>query len=117
VLLILIVFVGVVQMLAISIAKCLYLSKIELSFWPFNVYEGQGGWRERGVDILCFLLSLLALIVLAALLLAAGCIIIGALILYIFARIFVIIESFISIRHVPIGVYADPSWARYIPHL
>ena len=39
-------------------------------------------------------------------------------ILYIFARIFIVVESFISLRHVPIGVYEGGlGWSKYIPHL
>ena len=38
--------------------------------------------------------------------------------LYIFARIFIVVESFISLRHVPIGVYEGGlGWSKYIPHL
>ena len=37
--------------------------------------------------------------------------------LYIFARVFIIVESFISLRHVPLGVYTDVGWPKYIPHL
>ncbi|KAL8712480.1 MAG: hypothetical protein Q9220_003328 [cf. Caloplaca sp. 1 TL-2023] len=37
--------------------------------------------------------------------------------LYVFARVFIIVESFISLRHVPIGVYSDVGWSKYIPHL
>ncbi|KAL8734024.1 MAG: hypothetical protein Q9166_001785 [cf. Caloplaca sp. 2 TL-2023] len=36
---------------------------------------------------------------------------------YIFSRTFIIVESFISLRHVPIGVYTDVGWSKYIPHL
>lgn len=36
---------------------------------------------------------------------------------YLPSRIFIIIESFISLRHVPVDVYADLSWTKYIPHL
>lgn len=36
---------------------------------------------------------------------------------YIFARVFIIVESFISLRHVPKGVYTDVGWSKYIPHL
>ena len=43
--------------------------------------------------------------------------ILGGLLLYLPARIFIIIESFISLRHVPVGVYTNLSWAQYIPHL
>ncbi|KAI9712050.1 MAG: hypothetical protein M1820_001759 [Bogoriella megaspora] len=36
---------------------------------------------------------------------------------YGFARGYIVVESFISIRHVPVGVYQEISWAQYIPHL
>ncbi|KAI4090627.1 MAG: hypothetical protein LQ339_008316 [Xanthoria mediterranea] len=36
--------------------------------------------------------------------------------LYIFSRVFIIVESFISLRHVPVGVYTDVGWSKYIPH-
>lgn len=32
-------------------------------------------------------------------------------------RLFFVVESFISIRHVPVGVYATVPWTKYIPHL
>lgn len=37
--------------------------------------------------------------------------------LFILARLFLVIESFISIRNVPIGVYLVPGWLQMIPHL
>ncbi|KAL8838364.1 MAG: hypothetical protein Q9170_002171 [Blastenia crenularia] len=37
--------------------------------------------------------------------------------LYLFSRIFIIVESFLSLRHVPKGVYVDIGWPKYIPHL
>ena len=40
----------------------------------------------------------------------------GALLL-VFARVFIVVESFISLRHVPLGVYIYVRWAKYIPHL
>lgn len=36
--------------------------------------------------------------------------------LYIFSRVFIIVESFISLRHVPVGVYTNVGWSKYIPH-
>lgn len=33
------------------------------------------------------------------------------------SRIFIVVESFISLRTVPIGVYAAIPWAQYIPHI
>ena len=36
---------------------------------------------------------------------------------FVFARIFLVVESFISLRHVPMGVYLNVGWVKYIPHL
>ena len=36
---------------------------------------------------------------------------------YAFSRIYIVIESFISLRHVPIGVYAAVPWVQAIPHI
>jgi hypothetical protein len=50
----------------------------------------------------------------------AGCILVIVItLLYITARLFIVIESFISLRHVPIGVYqtGDTNFMSYIPHL
>lgn len=44
----------------------------------------------------------------------SGCLV---LVFYAFARVYIIVESFISLRHVPKGVYTDVGWSRYIPHL
>ena len=33
------------------------------------------------------------------------------------SRVFIVVESFISLRTVPIGVYAAIPWAQYIPHI
>lgn len=40
-----------------------------------------------------------------------------ALILSTAGRIFLVLESFISLRHVPIGVYAAVPWVQNIPHI
>lgn len=39
------------------------------------------------------------------------------LLLYTLARLYIIVESFISLRRVPIGVYLTPSWLQMIPHI
>jgi predicted permease len=36
---------------------------------------------------------------------------------YIAARLFLVIEAFISVRQMPLGVYVTISWSNYIPHL
>ncbi|KAI4200982.1 MAG: hypothetical protein LQ350_003551 [Teloschistes chrysophthalmus] len=53
-------------------------------------------------DLILFEASLHSIIIIAA--------------FYIFSRVFIIVESFISLRHVPVGVYKDVGWSKYIPH-
>jgi hypothetical protein len=38
---------------------------------------------------------------------------------YLFARVYIVVESFVSLRRVPIGVYQAPviNFMNYIPHL
>ena len=37
--------------------------------------------------------------------------------LYVISRVFLVVESFISLRSVPLGVYATPDWTNFFPHL
>jgi len=39
-----------------------------------------------------------------------------AMVFYSLARIFIVVESFIGLRRVPIGVYWTPAWLQMIPH-
>ena len=41
---------------------------------------------------------------------------INVLVVYSGARLYIVVESFISLRKVPIGVYYTPSWLQMIPH-
>ena len=36
---------------------------------------------------------------------------------YALSRIYIVVESFVSLRHVPIGVYAAVPWVQAIPHI
>ncbi|MCJ1265909.1 hypothetical protein MMC22_005791 [Lobaria immixta] len=36
---------------------------------------------------------------------------------FLLSRVYIIVETFISLRRVPLGVYATVDWAEYIPHL
>ncbi|KAH7336346.1 hypothetical protein BKA65DRAFT_506239 [Rhexocercosporidium sp. MPI-PUGE-AT-0058] len=36
---------------------------------------------------------------------------------YIFARIYLVIEAFISIRKLPLAAYDTPDWMKFVPHL
>ncbi|KAI8677817.1 hypothetical protein NCS55_00499700 [Fusarium keratoplasticum] len=38
------------------------------------------------------------------------------LVIYMLARIYIIFEAFVSLRHVPIGVYMAPVWVQMFPH-
>jgi len=40
-----------------------------------------------------------------------------AILIYSLARAYIIVESFISLRRVPIGVYWTPAWLQMIPHV
>jgi len=40
-----------------------------------------------------------------------------ALLGYVLARMYLVVESFISLRAQPIGVYWTPSWLQMIPHV
>ncbi|KAI0109925.1 hypothetical protein F4814DRAFT_382936 [Daldinia grandis] len=42
---------------------------------------------------------------------------VGLLIIFIVTRLYIIVEAFISLRSVPIGVYWTPSWLQMIPHI
>ncbi|KAH7408900.1 hypothetical protein BKA64DRAFT_571551 [Cadophora sp. MPI-SDFR-AT-0126] len=41
----------------------------------------------------------------------------GTVILYIFARIYLFVECFISIPHLPSSVFESTNWSQYFPHL
>jgi hypothetical protein len=41
----------------------------------------------------------------------------GLAALYITARLFLVVEAFISVRSMRLGVYVTVDWASYIPHL
>lgn len=60
-------------------------------------------WQGSAALILLSIFGLIIVLVLAA--------------FYLSCRIFVIIESFISVRRQPLGVFLTVDWSTYIPHL
>jgi hypothetical protein len=40
-----------------------------------------------------------------------------AIVFYALARMYIVVESFVSLRRVPIGVYWTPAWIQMIPHV
>ena len=39
------------------------------------------------------------------------------LLVYTFARLYLVVECFINLSHLPAGVYEVPSWSAYFPHI
>jgi hypothetical protein len=37
--------------------------------------------------------------------------------MFILARVFIVVEAFISLRRAPEGIYQTPEWSNYLPHL
>ena len=60
-----------------------------------------------------FVLELLAALFLYLLFIpmAAG------LVLYLLARIYIVVEGFVNLPYVPEGVYLQPQWSQYFPHI
>lgn len=42
---------------------------------------------------------------------------IPVLVMYIVARVYIVLESFLSLRSVPLGVFLSPAWLQMFPHL
>lgn len=40
----------------------------------------------------------------------------GLALLYPVARVYIIVECFINLVHLPPAVYQEPNWSQYIPH-
>lgn len=38
-------------------------------------------------------------------------------VLYVFARVYLIVEWFLKLTHLPVSAYQDPSWTQYFPHI
>ena len=69
-------------------------------FIRISGYYNSHSYRRTTKDFV-FLVSLLGLLFL----------------FYALSRIYIVIEAFISLRHVPIGVYASIPWLQEIPHI
>jgi len=47
----------------------------------------------------------------------AAAVLVLLIILYGLSRVFIVVESFISLRNVPVSIYWTPSWLQMIPHV
>jgi hypothetical protein len=64
-----------------------------------------------------YLLRLVGRIAAFGIFLGISLVVLLSLTLYFGARLFIIIESFISVRRLPLGVFITVNWSDYIPHL
>jgi hypothetical protein len=74
--------------------------------WTLEVIDKVGVWM-KSLSPIYGLLGMVAILLLT----------LGFVALYFGSRLFVIVESFISIRRLPVGVFVTVHWANYIPHL
>jgi hypothetical protein len=76
-----------------------------VKYQPFGSITLVPDWLATVAFLLLFIIAVFAIIFVA--------------LLYIGARLFIVVESFISLRHVPVGVYLTPdtNFMSYIPHL
>ena len=99
---------------------------VHLTAWNFEfpTYIEKIMWRVACTDIaggipLCFAILLVWLVVpdFERSLGLLGLVVLPLAVLSIGARLFIITESFISVRKLPIGVFITVDWSTYIPHL
>lgn len=78
-----------------------------------DLLEGQYGLILRLIDSVAILVTILGVIVLFVIIVACGA---GAL-LYVVARVYLVVECFISIPRLPAAVFEVPVWSQYVPHI
>jgi len=97
-----------------------WLRRIEwkLERWHFLMYGNSqvaGRWPVRG-----FFFALLRLVCVWILWLGLGVVelsVLGATLLYLFSRVYLVVECFISVGRLPESAFDTPSWSQYMPHL
>jgi len=83
----------------------------------------QWGWgflslEKCGVFFLFVLVGMILGVLLLICLLVLGTLALGGItITYLFSRLFIVFESFISIRSLPVGAYDTVTWVGYWPHI
>jgi hypothetical protein len=121
----------------ITIATLFVLSPlyggIHLTAWNFKFpsHTEMILWKVSCLIIIGYFVATFVLLFCIGLLLAcvpgrvestAGYIVIGVIVIlssfpYILSRLYIVAESFISLRYVPIGVYSAVPWVQNIPHI
>ena len=41
----------------------------------------------------------------------------GGILVYVAARVFLVVECFVNFAHLPESAYMTPQWSRYVPHI
>ena len=126
-----------------ALTICMFYGAVHTTAWAFVFPTDveQLMWRIACIDTIAGVISLLAIFSVVVFLYEHGhkvliksfftrepgfmplfyrfVILIGLLNCPFFAlsRVYIIIETFISLRHVPLGVYQTVQWTNYIPHL
>jgi hypothetical protein len=108
------ILVAVISFIILVIG-CLVLTRIERevfhTFWLSNMLDNLSELWTAALEIEeSFLRRITSFVLLG---LSVGI----PVALYVGARIFVIVESFISVRREPLGVFLTVNWSTYIPHL
>jgi hypothetical protein len=91
---------AVISPLVIVVIGC--LDKVNFSNQPDS-----GNWFVRSILYFSYSVALILLFL----------VVFAGVAAYMFARFFLVIESFVGLRSVPAGVYALVPWSNYIPHI
>ena len=136
------VFTGMMVMFVLFVILPIVYGGIHLTAWSFQFasYSEQLLWKIACIDIMSTAFVIISWSIVAAYIgtivssiicfltlsprdpepLIKRLILVPMLVLsvlYALSRIFLVVESFISLRYVPIGVYATVPWVQNIPHI
>jgi hypothetical protein len=71
-------------------------------------------WVRRGISALVFQPLKCGLV---SLTITSILLFLGYIILYFLARVYLVVECFISLSHLPASVFQVPVWSQYVPHI
>lgn len=119
-------------LLAVLLALTMAYGGIHMSVWThdFPTEEERWMWRGSSIVVAAFGWFVAVVVILFSMwdefqpVWRGGIVVLGivsifvcGLLLCAASRIFIVVESFISLRTVPVGVYVAIPWANYIPHI
>jgi hypothetical protein len=104
---------GSLSLILIIIDRLPSLGKKSYIEWWWKAVQGKGEGEEKLVRSCLTVEVIVAFILLLVLVVP---LVVGIL-AYVPARMFLVVEAFISLRDLPIQVYQTPDWTQLIPHL